>query len=243
MGRVEERLTFLTSLSTVPIYPSTDVKLLFGPKLGKQPSEKWETFFDEIHKNFRFVLNIICCACIVVPCYVYHHPSILGYSSTAFLQRFPRMRLTTFTVGTLITTTTRLHHAGLKESNLLRPISLTALCASSEDPKSSRSEFVDKQQAMFDSLLPIAMLLGSLTFPEKSFAETKVVPSSSIKSPADISYPELRDAIQKGKVYVIENFIDSELLAGLREDVKVLVDTNQFSRSGLSNRAKGRYAV
>jgi hypothetical protein len=126
-------------------------------------------------------------------------------------------------------------------SNVERSSYSTALqSSSSEEPKSPPSKFKDQQQRAFRSFLPISILLSTFSSSKSSQANEKSLPTSSITSPANFSYSELREVIQQGKVFVIKDFIDADILAGLREDITKLVDTNQFARSGLSNRAKGR---
>jgi hypothetical protein len=126
-------------------------------------------------------------------------------------------------------------------SNVERSSYSTALqSSSSEEPKSPLSKFKDQQQRVLRSFLPISILLSTFSSSESSQANEKSLPTSSITSPANFSYSELREVIQQGKVFVIKDFIDADILAGLREDITKLVDTNQFARSGLSNRAKGR---
>lgn len=126
-------------------------------------------------------------------------------------------------------------------SNVERASYSTALqSSSSEEPKSPLSKFKDQQQKAIRSFLPISVLLSTFSFSKSSEAIERNLPTSSITSPANFSYTELREVIQQGKVFVIKDFIDADILAGLREDITKLVDTNQFARSGLSNRAKGR---
>lgn len=126
-------------------------------------------------------------------------------------------------------------------SNVQRFSYSTALQSSSiEEPKSPLSKIKDQQQTALKSFLPITVLLSTFSLSQSSRATERKLQTSSITSPANFSYTELREVIQQGKVFVIKDFIDANILAGLREDVKKLVDANQFARSGLSNRAKGR---
>jgi hypothetical protein len=118
--------------------------------------------------------------------------------------------------------------------------SLTALLESVQEPKLPYSDTKTLKQKFFRSFLPLSILLGAFGLKQRGAADDRVLPTSSINSPANFSYSELRNVIQEGKVFVIKDFIDDEILAGLKEDIQVLVDTQKFAPSGLSNRAKGR---
>jgi hypothetical protein len=126
-------------------------------------------------------------------------------------------------------------------SNVERSSYSTALQSSSfEEPKSPLSKLKDQQQEALRSCLPISVLLSTFSLSKSSQANERILPTSSMTSPANFSYNELREVIQQGKVFVIKDFINADILAGLREDITKLVDSNKFARSGLSNRAKGR---
>ena len=119
----------------------------------------------------------------------------------------------------------------------------TVLHESFQEPKLPYSNSEILQEKFFRSFLPLSILLSMFGPKRRSRAEDRVLPTSSISSPANFSFSELRDVIQDGKVFVIKDFIDDNILAGLREDIQVLVDANKFAPSGLSNRAKGRLVI
>jgi hypothetical protein len=125
-----------------------------------------------------------------------------------------------------------------------KPFSTTSLYCSDNDyvsnndnnqiPKNFLSPY-DNNEKIFSSLFPISFILATFLTPQKE----KTVPSSSISSPANITYTDLKDVINNGKVFVINDFIDSTIIQGLRTDINQLVESKQFAPSGLSNRAKG----
>lgn len=118
--------------------------------------------------------------------------------------------------------------------------SFTALHESVQEPKLPYSDTKTLPQKLFKSFFPLSILLSAFGLKESSVADDRVLPTSSNSSPANFSFSELRNVIQAGKVFVIKDFIDDDILAGLREDIQALVDTKKFAPSGLSNRAKGR---
>lgn len=118
--------------------------------------------------------------------------------------------------------------------------SFTALHESVQEPNLPYSDTKTLKQKLFKSFLPLSILLGAFGLKKRSAADDSVLPTSSISSPANFSFSELRNVIQEGKVFVIKDFIDDDILAGLREDIQALVGTKKFAPSGLSNRAKGR---
>ena len=118
--------------------------------------------------------------------------------------------------------------------------SFAVLRESVQEPKLPYSDTKTLKQKLFKSFFPLSILLSAFGLKERCAADDRVLQTSSISSPANFSYSELRNVIQEGKVFVIKDFIDDDILAGLREDIQVLVDTKKFAPSGLSNRAKGR---
>jgi hypothetical protein len=118
--------------------------------------------------------------------------------------------------------------------------SFTPLHESVQEPKLPYSDTKTLPQRLFKSFFPLSILLGAFGLKKSSVADDRVLPTSSISSPANFSFTELRNVIQEGKVFVIKDFIDDDILAGLREDIQALVDSKKFAPSGLSNRAKGR---
>lgn len=151
------------------------------------------------------------------------------------------MKIVSYLLCTCSRLNSKQHTKPYAISNIERASYSTALQSSSlEEPKSPLSKFKDQQQRALRSYLPISVLLSAFSMSKVSQANEKNLPTSSITSPANFSYTELREVIQGGKVFVIKDFIDADILAGLQEDITELVDANQFARSGLSNRAKGR---
>jgi hypothetical protein len=100
-------------------------------------------------------------------------------------------------------------------------------------PKNFLSPY-DNNEKIFSSLFPLSFILATFLTPQKDKTAT-----SSISSPANIMYADLKDVINNGKVFVINDFIDSAIIQGLRSDINQLVESKQFAPSGLSNRAKG----
>jgi hypothetical protein len=118
--------------------------------------------------------------------------------------------------------------------------SFTALHESVQEPILPYSETKTLPQKLFRSFFSLSILMSAFGLKKSGAADDHVLPSSSFSSPANFSFSELRNVIQDGKVFVIKDFIDDDILAGLREDIQALVDTQKFAPSGLSNRAKGR---
>jgi hypothetical protein len=121
-----------------------------------------------------------------------------------------------------------------------KPFSTTSLYCSDNDyvsndnnnqiPKKFVSTY-DNNEKIFSSFVPLSFILATFLTPQKDKTVT-----SSISSPANIIYTDLKDFINNGKVFVINDFIDSAIIQGLRSDINQLVESKQFAPSGLSNR-------
>lgn len=147
------------------------------------------------------------------------------------------MRLLTVLLGAAFVPSKDWHILSLISS---RVSSLTPIYASFQEPKSTQSQSVNQKKSAMKLLLPLSFILSTLGVVKPVRAESR---AASLASPAEFSYPELREVIQEGKVFVIKDFIDKETIQGLRRDINDLVDAKLFAPSGLSNRAKGRFGI
>ena len=124
--------------------------------------------------------------------------------------------------------------------------SSTILLSSFQEPKSPLSDSINQKQTVMKSLIPfLSALFGTFGMARNANAEQggirrRKIEDTSLISPANFTFSELREVIEEGKVYVINDFINRETINGLRDDINRLVAAKMFAPSGLSNRAKGR---